>query len=425
MKKYLTLFCFFLFAFQSKSQSVAQSRCDNFKQGVNLSNWLEAYWQGNWPSPNGYSRQFLVNMKNAGIKSVRLPIGFASVIDTLPPYFVDTTHVLFSIVDSVIDWTNELDMNLIIDNHHQWSLDDGTWRNVTPRLSHLWSLLSQRYNYLNPDKYFFEILNEPFNIPNDSLNIIFSTVIDTIRKYAPEHSIVVSPTAWSGGIGYIGYLPLADTNLIYTFHSYDPFPFTHQGFSWANPYYPTGTPYPNSGYDFLLQLAWDATLQWVDTFHLPVFLGEFGVGVHADDESRCNWADSFGIRIDLHHTSAFHWDVFGDFRLFNSGVVSEDSVIPCFKKAFHLYGDTVSAVDNVFENQEVKIFPNPASTSFVCTNENDAATKIIVMDECGRKIFTTEFLKRYEVNVNSWASGIYFVKITTNSSSNIKRVLIR
>jgi len=424
MKKYLALFCFCLFAFQSNSQSVAQSRCDNFKQGVNLSNWLEAYWDGSWPSPTKYNKQFLVDMKAVGIQSVRLPIGFASVTDTLPPYNVDTTHALFNVIDSVINWTNELDMNLIIDNHHQWSLDDATWRNVTPRLSHLWSVLSQRYNYLNPDKYFFEILNEPFNIPNDSLSIIFSIVVDTIREYAPAHSIVVSPTAWSGGIGYIGYQPLADTNLIYTFHSYDPFPFTHQGFSWANPYYPPGTTYPNSGYDFLLPLAWDAVSQWQDTFHLPVFLGEFGVGTHADNESRCNWADSFGRRIDLYHTSAFHWDVRWDFRLFNSGVPSGDSIIPCFRRAFHLYGDTISAVKNIFENDAMKIFPNPASTSFVCANEKEEETKITVTDGCGRKILATEFLKRYEVNVSSWVSGVYFVKIATSTSSYVKRVLI-
>jgi endoglucanase len=424
MKRCFALLIVFLFASESHSQSVAQRRCDNFKQGVNLSNWLEAYWQSNWPSPNGYNRQFLVDMKAAGFKSVRLPIGFASVIDTLPPYNVDTTHVLFSIVDSVITWTNELDMNLIIDNHHQWPLDDATWRNTIPRLSHLWSVLAQRYNHLDPDKYTFEILNEPFNIPNDSVSIIMSAVVDTIRKYSTAHSIVVSPTAWSGGIGYFGYKPLSDTNLIYTFHSYDPFPFTHQGFSWANPYYPTGTTYPGSSYDGLLAFAWDVPRQWVDSFHLPIFLGEFGVGIHADDASRCNWMDSFATRIDRYHISAFHWDVLWDFRLFNSGIVSEDSIIPCFKGVLHLYGDTISSVASLVNKPQAKIFPNPASTSFSCVNETGEETRMTVTDACGREIFQSRFFNRLEIPTDKWPRGTYFVKLTSREASIAKRILL-
>ena len=98
--KNLVLFFFVsFFCEKNYSQSVAYNRCQNFQKGVNLSNWLEAYWQGNWPSLNsGYNKQFLSNIKAADIKSVRLPIGFASVTDTLAPYNVDTTHVLFSII---------------------------------------------------------------------------------------------------------------------------------------------------------------------------------------------------------------------------------------------------------------------------------------------------------------------------------------
>jgi endoglucanase len=426
MKRCFTLLLFCVLAFESHSQSVAQSRCDNFKQGVNLSNWLEAYWQSNWPSPAGYNRQFLMDIKAAGIKSVRLPIGFASVIDTLAPYTIDTTHVLFSIVDSVISWTAELDMNLILDNHHQWPLSDTTWRNTMPRLAHLWSVLAQRYNHLDPDKYTFEILNEPAFLTNDSLNILFSTVIDTIRKYAPAHSIVVSPTLWSGGAGYLaGYLPLSDTNLIYTFHSYDPFPFTHQGFSWANPYYPPGTPYPGSGYDGLMPFAWEAAMLFKNTYHRPIFLGELGVGIHADEVSRCNWIDSVAERIDRYHTSVFHWDVLWDFRLFNSGVVSEDSVIPCFKKALHLYGDTLTSIGAVGENTELKMFPNPASTSFNCVNESNEETRIAISDACGREVYSAIFFNRHEIATDKWARGTYFVKLTTRETSFAKRILIQ
>jgi endoglucanase len=427
MKKILPALIFLCSVSFLHAQTAAHNRCQNFQKGVNLSNWLEAYWQGNWPSPNGYSKQFLINMKAAGIKSVRLPIGFASVTDTLAPYNVDTTHVLFSIIDSVIQWTNELNMNLIIDNHHQWVLTDATWRNSIPRLSHMWAVLAQRYNYLDPEKYFFEILNEPSGIENDSVNILFKPVIDSIRQYAPNHSIVVSPTAWSGGIGYIGYQPLPDTNLIYTFHSYDPFPFTHQGFSWASPYYPPGITFPNSGYDFMIKLAWDVAIQWRDSFHLPLFLGEFGVGVHPDDISRCNWIDTVGARIDYYGVSSFHWDVRWDFKLFNGDVISEDSVIPCFKHALHLYGDTLTSVATVQQEMATEIFPNPARNEFLvrCYQFNLQKTELEIFDETGRKIIAT-VPESATVNFQTteWAAGIYLLKIKTETSSAIRKIII-
>ncbi|MDB5283816.1 MAG: hypothetical protein JWO06_2891 [Bacteroidota bacterium] len=425
MKKLFILSLLWLSISQGNAQSLAQRRCDNLQKGVNLSNWMEGYWLSNWPVPNIYTRDFLVEMKNAGMKSVRMPICFALVTDTLPPYNVDTNSAAFAIVDSVITWTHELDLNLIIDNHHQWTLSDSTWRSTEPRLSHLWSVLAQRYRYLDPEKYYFEILNEPFDITNDSLAPLFTAVVDTIRKYTTAHTIVVSPTAWSGGIGFSEYQPLADTNLIYTFHSYDPFPFTHQGFSWANPYYPTGTPYPNSGFDFTLTLAWEFAMQWRDNFHLPVFLGEFGVGIHPDDASRCNWIDTVGAQIDFNHLSSFSWDVRGDFPLYKSGAISADSVIPCFSEALHLYGNQAEGVQNLKDEFLIQISPNPALGMFSCTSNSAKEVELELLDNTGRKVLAKRFLNQCEVDVKSLARGMYLVKTTADNFTSLQKVIIQ
>ena len=425
MKKIFLLLCFAIFVFQGNAQSVAHNRCANLQKGINLSNWLEAYWLSNWPVPGFYTRDFLAEMKNAGMKSVRLPVCFSLVTDTLPPYTVDTASPVFAIIDSVITWTHELDMNLIIDNHHQFDLTDSTWRSVQPRLAHLWSVLAQRYSYLDPEKYYFEILNEPTNITNDSLNILFTAVIDTIRKYTTTHSLVASPNAWSEGVGYYSYTPLNDTNLIYTFHSYDPFQFTHQGFTWVTPYLNTGRPYPNSGYDFLIPFSWQLATLWRDSFNLPVFLGEFGVGIHPDSVSRCNWIDTVGSLIDYYHMPSFSWDVRGDFALYNSGVISEDSVIPCFSIALHLYGNQAAATENIVGQLPVEIFPNPASNIFTCRTNQQNQTLLEVMDNTGRKMLEKKFSNQSDVNTENWARGLYLVKITSSNSSSVHKVIIQ
>jgi endoglucanase len=425
MKHFLLSLITCILTFQHiHSQSVAVTRCNRFKQGVNLSNWLEAYWQTGWPTPGNYGRQFLADMKNAGFKSVRLPVCFAQVTDTLAPYNVDTANAVFAYVDSVIKWTAELDMNLIIDNHHQWTFDDTSWRRTIPRLGHLWSVLGKRYNYLNPEKYFFEILNEPYNIHNDSMRQLFIGVLDSLRPQVPNHSIVVSSGAWSGGIGYIAYQPLPDTNLIYTFHSYDPVQFTHQGFPWFSPYEPAGTPYPGSGFDFLLPLAWEASVAFRDSFHVPMFLGEFGVGTHADPVSRCNWIDTVGARIDYYNMPAFSWDVKWDFYLYNSGVTTRDSVVPCFMQALHLYEDSTTAVNNITETLNTDLYPNPATGSFVCRIANAGQTSIDVYNHTGQLVHHQTFIAGTEINTSQWARGLYLVKLQSNGRVAVKRLVV-
>ena len=415
MKKLLLLSSLFFVNQFIFSQSVAQQRCDRFEKGMNLSNWMEAYWQTGWPTANGYTRADLVKMKEAGIKSIRLPIGFASVTDTLPPYNVDTTHVLFARIDTVISWCDELGLNMIIDNHHNWDIFNQNWRTKIDRFSHMWSVVSEHYKYLDPERYTFELLNEPaFGIALDSLNIVFSHAIDSIRQHTTGHSIIASPNFSSNGAAFVPYVPFADTNIIYTWHSYDPYQFTHQGFTWAQPQMPLGTTFPGA-YDQGLYNAWTGVLDWRNTYHKPVFLGEFGTGEFGDAASRCNWLQFFGNKIDSFNMPWFYWDWRWDFSLFNSHIVSEDSVIPCFKHALHLYGDTlISSVNNLkAEELQAEIFPNPASPATGCNVlVSDAEeTTLAVYDVAGRKIYETLFNRQTALPVHILNSGIYLLTL--------------
>ncbi len=415
MKKIFILSCLSLSCHIIFSQSAAQLRCDRFDKGMNLSNWLEAYWQGGWPTANGYTRDDLMKMKEAGIKSIRLPIGFASVTDTLAPYTVDTTHALFARIDSVISWCDDLGLNLIIDNHHNWDIFNQNWRSKIDRFAHMWSAVSAHYKHLDPERYTFELLNEPaFGIALDSLNIVMSHAIDSIRQHTTTHSIIVSPNFSSNGAAFASYVPFADTNLIYTWHSYDPYQFTHQGFSWAQPPMPNAETFPGA-YDAGLYNAWSTVINWRNTYQKPVFLGEFGTGVFGDDVSRCNWLEVFGTKIDSFDMPWFYWDWRWDFSLFHSNTISEDSVIPCFKHTLHLYGDTlVSSVPTLREEElKAKLFPNPASSATGCNLlVNDAGEALVDIDDiAGRKIFHSSFYRQTTLPVALFNSGIYVVSV--------------
>ncbi|MCX6200293.1 MAG: cellulase family glycosylhydrolase [Bacteroidetes bacterium] len=419
---------------QTYSQTLATQRCTAFEKGMNLSNWLEAAWQPNWPTSNGYSKADLQKMKDAGIKSLRLPICFARVVDSIAPYFVDTNHVLFSRIDSVIQWANELQMNVIIDNHHEWSFTNERWRVNRERFAHLWAVVAAKYKYLDPNRYTFELLNEPpLFFALDSLNNVFNDAIDSIRQHSTSHTIIVTPNASSLGIAYnTNYTPLPDTNLIYTWHCYDPVDFTHQGFTWTNPVFPTGTPFPiipTSFYESILYEGITRLNHWRDTFNRPVFLGEFGVGEFADDASRCNWMEYMGHQLDSTHTSWFYWDWRWDFSLFNSHVVSADSVIPCFAHALHLYGDTVFS--SMKQEQSLVPFNANVYPTIICTGnsfhisvEGVSNFNCKIFDSTGRLVQQQNFTQS-ETNVSfPYECGIYFVQVMADNKMVVKKLVV-
>ena len=426
MKK-LLLFFLLLVGFNNVfAQSVAHERCAAFQRGINLSNWLEAPWQTDWPTSTGYTKSDLQNMKDAGMHSLRLPINFAEITDTVYPFTVDTAHVLFQRIDSVIKWADELNMNLIIDNHHGWELTNENWRSYKDRFATMWAVVAKRYQNLDSEHYFFELLNEPpiaFN-DLDSLNLLFNTAIDSIRLYTMQHSIVVSPNLGSWGMAFNLYRPLADTNLIYTWHCYDPIDFTHQGFSWTSPPYPSGTPFPNpsSFYEQFLYTGLERIIHWKDTFDMPLFLGEFGVSEHADAESRCRWMQLITHTTDSMQIPWFYWDWRWDFSMFNSHIVSEDSIIPCFKYALHLYSDTISGVEEnaLLPSDKLIIYPNPTASTFTVSGVNLPFT-VAIFDVCGKQVYTGD--NAFQHSVSNLSAGVYTLIISSKQQRFFRKLM--
>lgn len=428
-----SLLLFFLLAVTSMlvAQSPAQQRCAAFGKGQNISNWLEAYWQGNWPSANGYTKKDLEDMKAAGNSSVRLPIAFSAIVDTVAPYHVDTAHILFSRIDSVIKWSDELGLNLIIDNHHGWTLSNQAWRHQLYRFAHMWSVVSARYSYLDPERFTFELLNEPaIGFDLDSLNIMFNTAIDSIRQHTTAHSIIVSPHFGSVGLAFNNYVPLADTNLIYTFHCYDPQNFTHQGFSWTSPPFPAGQVFPDFANFFEppLYQSWNIVRNWKAQYNLPLFLGEFGVSHHADATSKCKWIEYIATNLVQMDMPWFYWDWRYDFAMFNSSVPDADSIVPCIGYYLGMYGDTTfnAIATESIKNDFARVTPTLMAKGEACRVQLATAGRyeLEVWDTQG-KLLSKYVLSNQEQQIPMpYQSGVYFLRLQSGNEVQTHKVMI-
>ena len=147
------------------------------------------------------------------------------------------------------------------------------------------------------------------------------------------------PSNWGGIDGLKKLKLLADKNVIYSFHCYDPFPFTHQGATWSSEEVKPlrGVPYPSSPEAVAPLLAaledkpssrrvverygnerWNkerlATrfkegIEWGTRHGVPLYCGEFGVfPPHTKPEHRANWFRDFGAVLAEHRIG---WAVWG------------------------------------------------------------------------------------------------------------------
>lgn len=314
-----------------------------FTRGVNLTNWFQT------SSPQQiqftkFTKQDLINIKSLGCDVIRLPINLHFMTNGEPDYTIDQLFLYF--LDQVVGWAEELEIHLILDNH-TFDPAESTYPDIGDILVPVWTQMAERYkdrsNYL-----YYEVLNEPHGIADATWNEIQQRVVETIRAVDSTHTIIIGPAGWNGYNNLTNMPEYADTNLIYTFHFYDPFVFTHQGASWTNPSMVplTGVPfpydatrmpecpaelvdtwiqgnltsYPNNGTVEHVKDLIDIAAKFKTDRNVPLFCGEFGVYIpNSDNEDRVYWYQVVRSYLEEKGIAWTIWDYTGGFGLFESG----------------------------------------------------------------------------------------------------------
>jgi endoglucanase len=243
--------------------------------------------------------------------------------------------------------------------------------NGVERLADLWRGLARQLRGYPADRVFLELLNEPvFERREREWPGLADQLVRAMRTSAPDHTFVVGGPVWSSVYGLVEYMrPVSDSNVVYTFHFYEPFAFTHQGAEWTDPAHRNtrAVPYPvpPAGQDKILaqqpagasreavrkylsegwnrdKLQGEMTkaIRWGEKYGVPLYLGEFGAYPRvmlADDRRR--WFED--IRLVL-EAAGVGWSIWGydeglglgRRRLPNGAVAFDETVV----KALELTG---------------------------------------------------------------------------------------
>jgi endoglucanase len=314
-----------------------------FNKGINLTNWFQGQ-NAHQIQNNKYNLNDLQNIKSLGTDVIRLPINLHAMTNGAPEYVIDP--LLFRFLDQVVDWCETLQVHLILDNH---SFDPAvpTDTSIVQILIPVWRQMAAHFKNRSPLIY-YEILNEPHGISDADWNGIQQRVVKAIRQIDSTHTIIVGPAGWNS-YNHLSAMPqYADTNLIYTFHFYEPFVFTHQGATWTNPsmaalagvpfpYMASRMPdcpadlqgtwvenalndYPNTGTVGYVRQQLDVAFQFAAERSVPIFCGEMGVYmVNSPPTDRNIWYRIVRSYLEEHQTPWTMWDYQGGFGLFEKG----------------------------------------------------------------------------------------------------------
>jgi len=337
---------------------VAFKRAKSLDNGISVS-WLEQTWNKDALSQNGLKKADFMLLKQLGFKSIRLPVAFE--------YF-EAEHTpieqIFTHIDNIVKKCNLYGFKLIID-YHNGNFNDANYLTETSKIINLWLKITKRYQHVSHDNLFFELYNEPPHMNPQIWKDAAYNIVTAIRKIDKERTLIIGATNYNSIYELSRFVRLADENVIYTFHFYEPFLFTHQGAEWAGDQEATvGVPFPYSAENFPVinqrakntdgeknydKYHLDGNVQsikdklmiaknWAIKYDVPVICGEYGVyNKYADLDSRCRYISAVRQSLKALNMPSMMWDYSGNFSIFN-GTPSVANLPECMKEAIGYKG---------------------------------------------------------------------------------------
>jgi endoglucanase len=349
------------------AQNVAFDRARSLQHGINLSNWFAG---------SDLSQKHLESFTNSDDLKFIHEMGFDSVRLGIEPTLIARHGQLQPVnpaalaeLDRAVDaaLANHLAVMLCVfpnDEYkhnlaNDWGVDD---------LVLLWRILARHFANSDYDRVFFELMNEPEVQDPYRWMGIQARLVEAIREVDREHTIIATAANYSGLEDLLRLEPVRDDNVIYTFHFYEPYPFTHQGASWGSSewVYYKDIPYPATPetlgpqmkdvpddfarYSLYLYGAggWNResiagriafAAAWGRERNVPVICNEFGAYRDtADAASRAGWIGDVRSALEANHIGWAMWDYRGNFGVVRREA-SEISPDPAVLKALGLRAD--------------------------------------------------------------------------------------
>jgi hypothetical protein len=247
-----------------------------------------------------------------GFRHVRFAFNDATVADKDKPAVLNPEKM--KLFDAALDMLLAQGLAVIVDLHpesdfkHAVARDDAAIENLVG----MWKELAAHLASRDPERVFFEVMNESEVKDAARWNLIQGKVLAAMRASAPRHTLIATGPNWSG-LGDLEKIEtVADKNVIYNFHCYDPFWFTHQHEASRNQLKWYGKEQWNAEkIDGLIARA----AAWGAKHGVVLTCNEFGVYRKAPAADRCRCIADVRTALEKYKIGWCMWDYAGGFSV--------------------------------------------------------------------------------------------------------------
>ncbi len=320
---------------------IAFARAQHLRHGINASIWF-AQHAGDYSADytdHETTPDDIATMARLGFDNVRLSIDPVPLEESMDGES-GSDHDFLARLDKAVDTILADGMAVQIDIHPEESYKQAVRTSDlgAARFVMLWRRLAAHYADRDPERVFFEVMNEPEVQDGYRWAGIEARAIAAIREAAPKNTIIAAGANWSDIVDLVALQPFLDGNVIYNFHFYDPHEFTHQGATWGMPYwvYEHQIPYPATEATmaekldempdpvsrFYLENYWldhwdahrirlliDEAGDWGRAHNVPVICNEFGVYRKVvDPADRAAWLRDVRTALEANNIGWAMWD---------------------------------------------------------------------------------------------------------------------
>ncbi|MDR6136434.1 endoglucanase [Sphingomonas sp. SORGH_AS802] len=290
----------------------AWATAKRLRRGVNIIGY-DPLWRD--PAKARFQPRHFRIIREGGFDFVRVvlqPFAHMDARNRLDPQWLKT-------LDGVVKGATDAGLGVILDEH-DFNLCSEAPDACEPKLIAFWEQIGARYRGA-PDTVLFELLNEP-HAPLDGprWNAMLARLIPVVRATNPERTLVIGPTRWNNLEELPGLnLPKADRNILVTFHSYEPFRFTHQGAPWAEDMKGLKNVPFTAADEARIRADYDKVAAWSKANDRPVLMGEFGAYEKSGTPvaARARYTATVRREAEAHGFPWAYWQFDSDFILYD------------------------------------------------------------------------------------------------------------
>lgn len=302
-------------------------KINGFMHGINIGGWLSQSPLNREHLDGFITEKDLMRIAEMRFDHIRLPIDYELIC----------SEDGFKYIDTAVSLCGRYGLNIVLDLHktagYAFYEQNGNSffesKELQDKFCDIWRELSERYGRYGTAA--FDLLNEITDpAVSEQWNSIAAQAVSVIRKNAPHTPILIGGVCYNSINAVKGILYPPDDSIVYSFHFYEPYIFTHQGADWEKNMtdgfrigYPlTAGEYKNISkeklkgeFSGIFRFAEDNTpvkeiisklfaeaASTAEERNVPLYCGEYGVIDKADAISALSWHrdirdifDRFGI----------------------------------------------------------------------------------------------------------------------------------